>query len=59
MTTLSLSKELVTIKSDMDINFSKDDYKFIQIKDKDNVIKMIKDYELSSIATSLEKVGFN
>ena len=53
---LILSKELVTIKSDMDINFSKDDYKFIQIKDKDNVIKMIKDYELSSIATSLEKL---
>ncbi len=53
---LILSRELVTIKSDMDINFSKDDYKFIQIKDKDNVIKMIKDYELSSIATSLEKL---
>ena len=53
---LILSKELVTIKSDMDINFSKDDYKFIKIKDKDNVIKMIKDYELSSIATSLEKL---
>ena len=55
---LSLSKKLVAIKSDMDIVFSKEDFKFKSIKDKDNVIKMVNDFELSSIASSLEKLEF-
>ena len=53
---LKLSKELVTIKADMDINFSKEDFEFTSIKDKDNVIKMVHDFELSSIINSLEKL---
>jgi len=55
---LSLSKKLVAIKSDMDIVFSKEDFEFKSIKDKDNVIKMVNDFELSSIASSLEKLEF-
>ncbi|MAR15006.1 MAG: DNA polymerase I [Candidatus Marinimicrobia bacterium] len=55
---LSLSKKLVTIKADMDITFSREDFKFKNIKDKDNVIKMVNDFELSSIITSLEKLEF-
>ena len=53
---LKLSKELVTIKADMDINFSKEDFEFTSIKDKENVIKMVHDFELSSIINSLEKL---
>lgn len=53
---LKLSKELVTIKADMDINFSKKDFEFTSIKDKDNVIKMVHDFELSSIINSLDKL---
>jgi len=55
---LSLSKKLVTIKADMDISFSKEDCEFKNIKDKDNVIKMVNDFELSSIISSLEKLEF-
>ena len=55
---LSLSKKLVTIKADMDITFSKEDFEFKSIKDKDNVIKMVNDFELSSIISSLEKLEF-
>ena len=55
---LSLSKKLVTIKADMDIEFSREDFEFKSIKDKDNVIKMVNDFELSSIITSLEKLEF-
>ena len=55
---LNLSKELVTIKVDMDIKFSEEDFKFKNIKDKDNVIKMINDFELTSIVSSLEKLEF-
>ena len=55
---LSLSKKLVTIKADMDIAFSKEDFEFKSIKDKDNVIKMVNDFELSSIISSLEKLEF-
>ena len=55
---LSLSKELVTIKDDMDITFSKEDFEFKSIKDKDNVIKMVNDFELSSIISNLEKLEF-
>ena len=46
---LNLSKKLVTIKSDMDIDFNKENFKFNSIKDKDNVIKMVNDFEFSSI----------
>ena len=55
---LSLSKKLVAIKSDMDIVFSKEDFEFKSIKDKNNLIKMVNDFELSSIASSLEKLEF-
>ena len=54
---LNLSKKLVTIKSDMDIDFNKESFRFNSIKDKDNVIKMVSDFELSSIITSLEKLN--
>ena len=53
---LNLSKKLVTIKSDMDIDFNKESFRFNSIKDKENVIKMVNDFELTSIATSLEKL---
>ena len=52
---LNLSNELVTIKSDMDIFFSKKEFIFNSIKDKDSVVKIIKDFELLSIITMLEK----
>ena len=53
---LSLSKKLVTIKADMDLVFSKENFKFNTIKDKDNLIKMVDDFELSSIISNLEKL---
>jgi len=55
---LSLSKVLVTIKDDMDILFLEKDFEFKSIKDKDNLIKMVDDFELSSIISSLEKLEF-
>jgi DNA polymerase-1 len=52
---LNLSNELVTIKSDMDIFFSKEEFIFKCIKDKDSVVKIVKEFELLSIISMLEK----
>jgi len=55
---LSLSKKLVTIKSDMEIIFDSKEYKFNKIKNKEKINEIIDEFELSSIKSSLEKLEF-
>ena len=56
---LNLSKQLVTIKDDMDIPFSKQGFEFKSIKNESEVIKMVNEFELNSIVSSLEKLDLN
>ena len=56
---LNLSKQLVTIKDDMDIPFSKEGFEFKSIKNESEVIKMVNEFELNSIVSSLEKLDIN